>query len=138
VNKSVWISILIRLVFGLIFLGYGLGKLANYSARVDGLITSFESTVLPIVLVSAFVYLLPIIEFVIGLSFLIGFRYRETLVATGILMAILTFGLAIKGEHDIVSRNLVYFFILLIGLWHSDENKFVLFDISQSRPQKTK
>ena len=123
-NIKVWISLLIRLMFGLIFLAHGLEKLIDYKDTVETIAETFDETWLPLVIVRPFLYILPFIEAVIGISYLIGFRYRATLVSTGILLAILTFGLAVRGDFEPVSRNLVYFFILLIGLWQSDENRF--------------
>ena len=123
-NIKVWISLLIRLMFGLIFLAHGLEKLIDYKDTVETIAETFDETWLPLMVVRPFLYILPFIEAVIGISYLIGFRYRATLVSTGILLAILTFGLAVRGDFEPVSRNLVYFFILLIGLWQSDENRF--------------
>ena len=125
--KTVWISILIRLMFGLVFLVYGAEKLIHLESRVDSMASSFTGTFLPDLIVVPFLYLLPFIEIYVGLAFLTGYRYKITLIVTGVLMTILTVGLAIRGEPDHVSRNLVYFFILLVGLWHSDQNRFCLF-----------
>lgn len=120
----VWISLLIRLMFGLIFLSHGLEKLLDYKGTVETMAETFDETWLPLMIVRPFLYILPFIETAIGISYLIGFKYRVTLVATGILLAILTFGLAVRGDYEPVSRNMVYFFILLIGLWQSNENRF--------------
>ncbi|MEW5925384.1 MAG: DoxX family protein [Candidatus Zixiibacteriota bacterium] len=123
-TKNVWISLLIRLMLGLVFLAHGLEKLIEYRDTVETMAETFDETWLPMVIVYGFLYILPFIETAIGISYLMGFKYRATLVATAILLAILTFGLAVRGDYEPVSRNLVYFFILIIGLWQSDENRF--------------
>ena len=125
-SKTIWISLLIRLMFGLIFLVYGLEKLFAFRSTLETMAGSFSGSWLPLFVVYGFLYILPFIEISIGLAYLTGFKYRATLVATGILLAILTFGLAVRGEFEPVSRNLVYYFILLVGLWHSDENRFCI------------
>jgi thiosulfate dehydrogenase [quinone] large subunit len=113
-------------MFGLVFFAHGLDKFMNYNGTVESMTRPFLETWLPMVAVYAFMYILPFAEIGIGISYLIGFKYRAVLVATGILLAILTFGLAVRGDYEMVSRNLVYFFILLIGLWQSDENRFCI------------
>jgi len=123
-TKSIWISLLIRLMFGLIFIVYGLEKILAYESSVSNMAATFSDTWLPLFLVYGFMYILPFIEISLGIAYLIGFKYRVTLLVTGILLTLLTFGLAVRGEFEPVSRNLVYFFILLIGLWHSDETRF--------------
>ena len=125
-SKNVWISLLIRLMFGLIFFVYGLEKLFSLTNIVETTGGTFDDTWIPKAAIVVFLYVLPFIEIMLGVSFLIGFKYRMTLVLTGILLAVLTFGLAVRGDYETVSRNLVYFFILLIGLWHSDQNRFCL------------
>jgi len=126
VKHLVWIAILIRLIFGLVFLAYGLDKLIHFDTTVNTMVSNFRGTWIPGILVRGFVFILPFAELGLGVLYLIGYRYRETLIATGVLMALLTFGLAVRGEADGVARNLVYFFILLIGLWHSEANRFAV------------
>lgn len=98
----------------------------NYNGTVESMARPFLETWLPMTAVYAFMYMLPFAEIGIGLSYLIGFKYRATLVTTGILLALLTLGLAVRGDYEMISRNLVYFFILLIGLWHSNDNRFCI------------
>jgi len=125
-SKNVWISLLIRLMFGMIFFVFGLEKLIALTKTIEATGRTFDDTWMPRAIIGAFLYILPFIEITLGLSFLVGYKYRMMLVITGILLAILTFGLAVRGDYEMVSRNLVYFFILLIGLWHSDENRYCL------------
>ena len=131
-SKSLWITLLIRLMFGLVFLVYGIEKLIDYKLTIETITDSFDATFLPEVLVRMFVVILPFWEMIIGLMFLTGYRYRITLILTGILMTLLTVGVAVRGEGDHVARNMVYFFILLIGLWHSDNNRFALLNKANS------
>ncbi len=113
-------------MFGLVFFAHGLDIFIDYDRSVESMARPFLETWLPMAAVYAFMYILPFAEIGIGISYLIGFKYRAVLVATGILLAILTFGLAVRGDYEMISRNLVYFFILLIGLWYSDENRFCI------------
>jgi thiosulfate dehydrogenase [quinone] large subunit len=58
------------------------------------MVSSFEKSMLPSVLVTPFSYILPIVEFVIGPLLVIGLFTRVSLIAGGFTMVILIFGSA--------------------------------------------
>ncbi len=131
-SKSAWINLFIRLLFGLVFLIYGINKLVNYAAVVDGISSGFVDSWLPMILVKPFAYILPVVEFLLGIWFLTGFKYRTALITTGFLMILLIFGKAVQGDPATVGRNMIYMIILLIGLWHTEDKKSVSLE-SQSQ-----
>lgn len=121
-----WITLLIRISMGPIFLVFGIGKLARYTDTLDFISAGFIETWLPHWLVLTAAGLIPIVETLIGLSLILGLKYRWGLVALGALMAILVFGLAVQGNHEVVARNLLFLIIAIFGLQASHENPYSL------------
>lgn len=125
-TTAAWISLLIRISMGPIFLVFGIGKLVRYTDTLDFISAGFIETWLPHWLVITSAGLIPIVETLVGLSLVLGLRYRWGLIAMGSLMALLMFGLAVQGNHEVVARNSVYLIIAVIGLHVSDENPYSL------------
>ncbi len=123
---QIWISLLIRLTLGLAFLAMGINKLTAYSTTVSMIADGFKTSWLPMFLVYPFSYILPVWETLTGVSLLIGFRYRLTLGITGILLALLTFGVTVKSMGDTVPHNLIFVLVVLVGLRFSDYNRFAI------------
>ncbi len=125
-TSSVLITLIIRLVLGLVFLGWGTDKLLHLSESYTYLTSGFEKSWIPSFLVYAWAAIMPFLETLLGISFLIGFRYRIALVVAGIFMAVITFGLVVQGQASVVASNLVYVLVIIAGLHFSDHNKFVV------------
>ncbi len=123
---QVWISLLVRLTLGLAFLAMGINKLTSYSTTVSMIADGFKTSWLPMFLVYPFCYVLPVWETLTGVSLLLGFRYRLTLGVTGILLALLTFGVTVKSMGDVVPHNLIFVLVVLVGLHFSDHNRFAI------------
>ncbi|MBN4057126.1 DoxX family membrane protein [bacterium AH-315-J21] len=115
------ITALIRLTLGPLFIVYGWSKLSRLNDTVDMLRSGFADTWLPLGLVTAVAYLIPFWEALIGLSLLLGLYYRWGLVATGVLLSVLTFGLAVQGDYELISRNLIYLIFVFFGLKYSGD-----------------
>lgn len=113
---SAWITVLIRLTLGPLFLVYGGSKLIRLVDTVDMLRAGFADTWLPLGLVTAVAYVIPFWEALIGLSLFLGFYYRWGLISAGVLLSVLTFGLAVQGEYELISRNLIYLIFVFFGL----------------------
>ena len=123
---AAWITLLIRISVGPMFLVYGLGKLARYTDTLDFISAGFIESWLPHWLVLTAAGMIPILETLIGLSLTLGLKYRWGLLALGALMALLIFGLAVQGNHEVVARNLMFLLVTIFGLRASGENPFSL------------
>jgi thiosulfate dehydrogenase [quinone] large subunit len=125
-TSSVLITLLIRLMLGLVFIAWGTDKLQNLPGAYAYLTGAFEKTWIPMFLVYAWAYIMPFLETLMGISFLIGFRYRLTLVVAGFFLAVITFGLVVQGQAQVVSNNLVYLLVVVTGLYFADHNKYAV------------
>ncbi len=123
---AAWITLLIRISMGPIFLVFGIGKLARYTDTLDFISAGFLESWIPHWLALTAAGLIPILETLIGLSLTLGLKYRWGLVSLGALMALLMFGMAVQGNHEVVARNLLYMIIAIIGLQASGENPYSL------------
>lgn len=122
-----WAALATRLAFGVLFFCAGLGKFQmGYSGVVEGLAGGFRETWLPMALVWPYAYALPFVELAIGVLLLVGLFTRPALIVTGLLLVSLTFGMAIKGEHDVVAHNLFYAVLSQTALLLSEWNRFSL------------
>ncbi len=120
-NTKAIITALIRLTLGPLFLVYGGSKLARLVDTVDMLRAGFANTWLPLSIVTPVAYAIPFWEALIGISLLLGFFYRYGLIAAGVLLAVLTLGLAIQGDYELISRNLIYLIFVFFGLNNSSD-----------------
>ena len=105
----------LRLPIAVSLLGHGLVRLPKLPAFTDWLVTTMEKSVIPEFLIVPFGYVLPIAEFLIGLSLLIGFRMKYSLFAGLALMSILIFGSS-SIENWIAIESQLLHSLYLVGL----------------------
>lgn len=117
-----WIAIIMRLSLGSIFLIYGIAKVKNYAEVAQRIANGFTDTWLPMFVAWPFAWAIPAAELIAGALLLAGYRYRETLFATGLLLVLLTAGKAIQGDGETVARNLSYIILVCVGLMSTDRS----------------
>jgi uncharacterized membrane protein YphA (DoxX/SURF4 family) len=125
-SSSPWITLLVRFTLGIVFLAHAINKLSDYSGTVVGIAGRFSEAWLPTFSVSMFAYVLPVWELAVSVLLLLGLWYRGTLIATGVLIALLTFGQVAQGNPAGAAGNLAYFIVILIGLHSSDSNRWAV------------
>ncbi len=107
---------LLRIVFGINFFNHGFTRLDSIPEFAQGMVDLFQDTFMPAPLVRATAFLVPIVEFLIGIGIALGLATEVALV-TGIgLMAILMYGVTLLQNWDAASSQLIYclvFFILI-------------------------
>lgn len=119
-----YLPALARLPIGLSLLGHGLVRLAKLSAFSQGMVSSFEPSFLPQSLVSAFGYILPFLEFAIGLFLIVGLFTRQALVVGIVIMAILIFGSSTIENWNAITAQLIHTGYLVALFFIIDENPF--------------
>ena len=107
----------LRLPIAVSLLGHGLVRLPKLPAFTDWLVTTMEKSVIPEFLIVPFGYVLPIAEFLIGLSLLIGFRMKYSLFAGLALMSILIFGSSSIENWSAIESQLLHSFYLFGLVW---------------------
>lgn len=109
--------LIIRLAVAASMLGHGLVRLPKLHGFSSWMVSSFEKSMLPPVLVTPFSYILPIAEFVIGLLLVIGLFTRVSLIAGGFTMVILIFGSAMVENWEAMPSQFIHaaFFAVLLS-----------------------
>ena len=108
---------LLRLTLGLNFLFHSFSRWHDGGKFVEGVVNNFAHTPLPASSVRAFTTIIPYWEPAVGLLLVLGLWTRWALAAGALLIALLTFGTALRGEYPVLSEQLVYalvFFVLLL------------------------
>ena len=113
------VSLLIRLVVGVVLLFAGIAKLimiiggtVGYGTFIQNFVDGIKGTWAyswPFrALMYAFFALLPWLETGLGLLVSIGYRTRLALVAAAVLLGHLMFGMILQGKPDVVANNSQY------------------------------
>lgn len=108
--------LLLRLAIGASMFGHGVVRLPKLSAFSSWMAETFEKSMLPNVLVTAFSYVLPIAEFSVGLLLLIGLFTRQASIVGSLVMIALIFGTCMIENWEALPSQLIHvaFFALLI------------------------
>jgi len=107
----------LRLPVAVSLLGHGLVRLPKLEAFTNWLVTTMEKSVIPGFLIVPFGYFLPIAEFLIGLSLLIGFKIKYSLFAGLALMSVLIFGSSSIENWSAIESQLLHSFYLFGLVW---------------------
>ena len=89
-------------------------NLAIWSANVTGWMV--KSTPLPFWAVRPYTLVLPWVELALALLFLAGFRLREALIGSALVIVSLDVGLMFQLKHDVVAMNTVVMLAALLAL----------------------
>jgi len=114
--------LLLRLAIGTSMFGHGLVRLPKLEDFSHWMVGSFEKSILPAALVTPFSYLLPIIEFIIGVLLITGLFTRSALIAGSLVMIVLIFGSSMIENWDAVPAQLIHvaFFAVLLHFIQSN------------------
>ena len=120
-NEALAYAIL-RLTLGLNIAIHGYVRMTTMPAFFAQQMPGFEDTFLPLWVAEAFLWVLPPVEFVIGLLSIVGLFTRAALATGGVMIASLTFGLGIQGNFQTLALHLSYavvYFILIFTRRHN-------------------
>ncbi|MBS1563710.1 MAG: DoxX family membrane protein [Bacteroidetes bacterium] len=123
-NKTVYF--LLRLAIGASMFGHGLVRLQKLPAFTAHMVQSFEKSIIPPVLVSAFGYTLPVAEFVIGLLLLLGLFTRYALIAGIVVMILLVFGSTTVENWEVLTSQFVHIAFFAVLLQYLPDNNRAL------------
>lgn len=123
-TSRVWAYALLRVTFGIVFLFSGISKLLGGVGSFVGRLEQQFAGKLSMFLVVPFAYALPFLETLIGAFLVLGLFNSASLIASGLLLASLTFGLVIAGEPQAVGHNIIYALANFVLLWVVRYNKY--------------
>jgi len=115
------------MTLGFVFLLYGLGKfLGGIFAFAEGMQKDFSSTWLPARMVYVLGLTLPFLELLFGALLILGLLRTLAISCGGVLIIILTAGLAISGNPGGVAHNLIYSLVVFFLLSHIEDDRLSL------------
>lgn len=113
----------LRVGIGMSMLVHGLGRIGNIPAFAQEMAALFSKTWLPEFAVTAFAYITPPVELLIGALVLSGLLTRLGLAAGGLWMVALIFGSTLVKQYNVVSIQLLYSLIFFELLRHEPLNE---------------
>lgn len=119
--------LLVRLALAISLFGHGLVRLPKLTIFSNWMIKSFESSMLPKLLVIPFSYTLPIAEFIIGTLLILGLFTKTALVMGGIVMLMLVLGTCLIENWEALPSQMIHVaFIAILLQFVKDCNVFSL------------
>jgi len=113
----------LRLPIAISLLGHGLVRLPKLEMFSNWMVTSMEKSAIPSFMIVPFSYILPIVEFLIGLSLLTGFQTKYTIYSGLVLMSILILGSASIENWSAIEAQLLHSVYLDGLLWFYEKYK---------------
>lgn len=123
----------LRLTMAVIFLFYGFNK---FGMGIGNFAAGFQERFgdqLPLFLLTAFAYLLPCVEVILGVLLLGGLFTGYALGAAAVLMVVLTFGAVIEPNPPTVANNAVLALVLFVLLFLLNHNRGSLDFLREAR-----
>jgi uncharacterized membrane protein YphA (DoxX/SURF4 family) len=117
-----------RLTLGINILVHGAGRIFGPGVHAFATTTAaeFTKTILPAGLVFEFLWVLPFIEFVLGVLQTVGLFTRWALALGGLLMTVLVFGTALRSDWNTVGVQMIYAITYYLLLANRGDNRFSL------------
>ncbi len=112
-----------RLVVGVNFFMHGAVRVfGDYAGFVSWVTQTFEGTILSGGLATAYGWVIPLVELILGILLITGLGTKWTLVTGELFMATLIFGMTLKQNWDTVAFQMIYalsLYLLLLNIRHN-------------------
>ena len=128
-KKNQLLYFFLRLPIAVSLLGHGLVRLPKLSTFSNWMVETMEKSFLPKVLVIPFSHALPILEAIIGLLLLIGFKTKYTIYSGLVLMSILILGSSSIENWGAIEAQLLHSFYLFALLYVLEKDSFKIKEI---------
>ncbi|MCH8568192.1 MAG: DoxX family membrane protein [Balneolales bacterium] len=115
---------LLRFMLGVNMLGRVLVRLPDINGFAEGMANNFSDTILPAPFVLVYAYIILLVEAVVGVLLILGFKTRWALVALGLLLTTLAFGMILQQNYGTVANILVYGFATTFLLFYTRYDYF--------------
>jgi thiosulfate dehydrogenase [quinone] large subunit len=112
----------LRLPIALSMLGHGLVRLPKLQEFSEGMVGSMEKSILPSALVLAWAYLLPILEALLGILLVVGYKAKYTIYASLVVMSILIIGSSSIEAWGAVQAQLIHALYFFALLWYVEKH----------------
>ena len=126
---------LLRLLIGMNLLLHGLVRMPKLNAFANGVAEGFAETWMPRAAALPFAYVIPFVEVAVGLMIITGLWLRAGLVASLLLMTMLTAGVCLQERWDTAGSQLVYGIVLASLLFTLHHHRYGLDSLLGPRPR---
>jgi len=123
-NKSSYL--VIRLAIGMSMFGHGLVRLPKLEAFSQGMVKSFENSMLPEFITMPFSYALPILELILGLFILLGLYTRISAIALSAVLIALIFGSTLVENWGAITAQLVHIAFVAYIIHNIKDNSYAI------------
>lgn len=123
-NKTSYL--IVRLALGLSMFGHGLVRMPKLQQFSEGLVASFENSMLPELLTVPFSYVLPIAELVFGLFILLGLFTRISAIAIAVVLLSLIFGSTLVENWGAITAQLIHIAFVAYIIHHVKDNTYAI------------
>ncbi|MCF8714432.1 DoxX family membrane protein [Joostella atrarenae] len=125
--------IIVRMAIGLSMFGHGLVRIPKLEAFSNGIIKTFENSMLPEFLVIPFSYVLPFAELIFGLLLILGLFTRVAAIATSIVLLSLVFGSTLIESWGNITSQLIHIAFLVFVIQNIEENTYAIDNIIKQK-----
>ena len=125
-------TLVLRLCIGVLLTFAAINKFAMegpISAWAAGAVSAYDTTYMPRMLVTPFVYALPYVELMLGVLLIIGLYTRASLALASIVFVGITMGTVVKGDYNAATNGAIYVMLSVFSYLLSRWNTFSL-DVS--------
>ncbi|MBD3627722.1 DoxX family membrane protein [Cyclobacterium sp.] len=122
--------IFIRLGVGISMLGHGLVSIPKISNFSSGMVDSFDGSYLPEFIVVPFSFVLPFLEFLLGLMLLLGWHTSMAGILGGVLMLFLMFGTSMIENWGALPSQMIHLLFFILVYEFNDKNAWAIDCIS--------
>ena len=126
---------LLRIGLGMLFLLAAVGKLQNLDEWIHGQTFQNFSKLLPSVLLTPYLALLPFVELIVGICLLFGLFTRPALKLAGLTLLSLSVGLLPAKQHAVVANNFIDLIAVAALLVFADQNALALDCFRKGKPE---
>ena len=107
VNRRFGFAIL-RLILGINMLGRSLVRLPELNDFAGGMAEGFADTFLPGAFVYVYAYVIVLVETIVGVLLILGWKTRWALLALGLLLCTLAFGVILQTNFGTAANIMIY------------------------------
>lgn len=112
----------LKLPLAISLAGHGLVRLPKLGVFAEGMAASMEQSFLPKSLILSFGYVLPFLEAIVGLTLLVGFQTKNSLLAAMTIMSLLILGSCTVENWGAVQAQLIHALYIFALLWYWDKH----------------
>ncbi len=117
---------IVRLAIGLSMFGHGLVRLPKLQAFSQGMVKTFENSMLPELLTTPFSYVLPFAELIFGFLLIIGLFSRVSAIGTAAVLLTLIFGSTLIENWDVITSQLVHIAFVAYLVHNVKDNSYAV------------